>query len=150
MSLGRTGDTSERKFDQYFANWCNAEFGDVFSKESFQRFHLPTQKPYGLPVAISNSLVVHNIMISSNDDGQSFSGSIEVLKKYAHGVSDVQGIRILWMLSTVGCIVPNNYVVGGEMSLKLAKQVCNCDYCRACGWLCQSSIPHSPMSKSKQ
>jgi hypothetical protein len=74
----------------YFANWCNGEFGDVFSKGSFQQFCPPTQKPYGLPVAISNSLVVHNIMISSNDDGQSFSGSIEVLKKYAHGVSDMQ------------------------------------------------------------
>jgi hypothetical protein len=30
------------------------------------------------------------------------------------------------MLSNVGCIVPNDYAVGAEMSLKLAKQVCKC------------------------
>jgi hypothetical protein len=60
----------------YFANWCNSEFGDVFSKGSFQRFCPPTQKPYGLPVAISNCLVVRNIMLSANDDGQSFSKSM--------------------------------------------------------------------------
>jgi hypothetical protein len=41
-------------------------------------------------------------------------------------VSGVQGPRILWMLSNVGCIVPNDYAVGAEMSLKLAKQVCKC------------------------
>jgi hypothetical protein len=117
----------------YFANWCNSEFGDVFSKGSFQRFRPPTQKPYGLPVAISNCLVVRDIMLSANDDGQSFSKSMEVLQKYAHGVSGVQGPRILWMLSNVGCIVPNDYAVGAEMSLKLAKQVCKCVHCSTCG-----------------
>jgi hypothetical protein len=120
-------------FTMYFANWCNSEFGDVFSKGSFQRFCPPTQKPYGLPVAISNCLVVHVIMLSANDDGQSFSKSMEVLQKYAHGVSAVQGPRILWMLSNVRCIVPNDYTVGGEMSLKLAKQVCKCVHCSTCG-----------------
>ena len=128
----------------YFANWCNAEFGDVFSKGSFQRFRPPTQKPYGLPVAISNSLVVRDIILSANDDGQSFSESMEALKKYAHGVSDVQGPRILRILSTVGCIVPNDYAVGAEMSLKLAKQVCKCVDCSVCGWFCHMlfSVPH--------
>jgi hypothetical protein len=41
----------------YFANWCNDEFGDVFSKGCFQHFRQPSQKPYGLLVAISNILV---------------------------------------------------------------------------------------------
>jgi hypothetical protein len=117
----------------YFANWCNSEFGDVFLKGSFQRFCPPTQKPYGLLVAISNCLVVRDIMLSANDDGQSFSKSMEVLQKYAHGVSGVQGPRILWMLSNVGCIIPNDYTVGAEMSLKLAKQVCKCVHCSTCG-----------------
>jgi hypothetical protein len=54
---------------------------------------------------------------------------MEVLQKYAHRVSAVQGPRILWMLSNVGCIVPNDYAVGAEMSLKLAKQVCKCVHC---------------------
>jgi hypothetical protein len=119
----------------YFANWCNSEFGDVFSKGSFQQFCPPTQKPYGLPVAISNCLVVvRDIMLSANDDGQSFSKSMEVLQKYAHsGVSGVQRPRILWMLSNVGCIIPNDYTVGAEMSLKLAKQVCKCVHFSTCG-----------------
>jgi hypothetical protein len=121
----------------YFANWCNGEFGDVFLKGSFQRFHPPTQKPYGLPVAISNCLVVRDIVLSANEDGQSFSKSMEVLQKYAHGVSGVQGPRILWMLSNVGCIVPNDYAVGAEMSLKLAKQVCICVHCSTCGRFCR-------------
>ena len=125
----------------YFAKWCNAEFGDVFSKGSFQRFRPPTQKPYGLPVAISNSLVVRDVILSANNDGQSFSESMEVLKKYAHGVSDVQGPRILRLLSIVGCIVPNEYAVGAEMSLKLAKQVCTCvDYTCFCHKFC--SVAH--------
>ena len=117
----------------YFSNWCNSEFGDVFSKGSFQRFRPPTQKPYGLPVAMSNSLVVRDVMLSANDEGQSFSESMEVLQKYAHGVSDVQGPRILWMLSAVGCIVPNDYAVGAMMSLKLAKQVYTCVHCSTHG-----------------
>jgi hypothetical protein len=58
---------------------------------------------------------------------------MEVLQKYAHGVSDVQGSRICRMLSTFGCIVPNDYAVGAEMSLKLAKQVCTCVHCSTCG-----------------
>jgi hypothetical protein len=124
----------------YFANWCNSEFGDVFSKGSFQRFCPPTQKPYGLPVAISNCLVVRDIMLSANDDGQSFSKSMEVLQKYAHGVSGVQGPRILQMLSNVRCIVPNDYSVGAEMSLKLAKQVCKCVHCSTCRRFCHKII----------
>jgi hypothetical protein len=124
----------------YFANWCNSEFGDVFLKGSFQQFCPPTQKPYGLLVAISNCLVVCDIMLSANDDGQSFSKSMEVLQKYAHGVSGVQGPRILWMLSNVGCIVPNDYAVGAEMSLKLAKQVCKCVHCSTCGRFCHKII----------
>jgi hypothetical protein len=118
----------------YFANWCNSEFGDVFLKGSFQQFHPPTQKPYGLLVAISNCLVVHDIMLSANDAGQSFSKSMEVLQKYAHGVSGVQGPRILWMLSNVGCIV------GAEMSLKLAKQVCKCVHCSTCRRFCHKIV----------
>jgi hypothetical protein len=117
----------------YFASWCNSEFGDIFLKGSFQQFHPPTQKPYGLLVVISNCLVVRDIMLSANDDGQSFSKSMEVLQKYAHGVSAVQGHRILWMLSNIGCIIPNDYTVGAEMSLKLAKQVCTCVHCSTCG-----------------
>jgi hypothetical protein len=116
----------------YFANWCNSEFGDVFLKGSFQIFGPPTQKPYGWSLAISNCLVVRNIMLSAND-GQSFSKSMEVLQKYAHVVSGVQGPRILWMLSNIRCIIPNDYAVGAEMSLKLAKQVCKCVHCSTCG-----------------
>jgi hypothetical protein len=71
-------------------------------------------------------------MLLAYDDGQSFSKSMEVLQKYAHAVSGVQGPRILWMLSNVGCIVPNDYTVGAEMSLKLAKQVCKCVHCSTC------------------
>jgi hypothetical protein len=56
--------------------------------------------------------MVSDIMLSANDDGQSFSKSMEVLQKYAQRVSHVQGPRILWMLSNVGCIVPNDYAVG--------------------------------------
>jgi hypothetical protein len=29
----------------------------------------------------------HRTLLSANDDGQSFSESMEVLKKYAHGVT---------------------------------------------------------------
>jgi hypothetical protein len=71
-------------------------------------------------------------MLSANDDGQSFSKSMEVFQKYALRVSGVQGPRILQMLSNVGCITPNDYVVGAEMSLKLAKQVCKCVHCTTC------------------
>jgi hypothetical protein len=69
----------------YFANWCNREFGDVFSKGSFQQFHPPTQKPFGLPVAISNCLVVRDIMLSANDDVQSFSKSMEYSRNMPMG-----------------------------------------------------------------
>jgi hypothetical protein len=72
-------------------------------------------------------------MLSANDDGQSFSKSMEVLQKYAHRVSDVHGPRMLWMLSNVGCIIPNDYAVRAEMSLKLAKKVCTCVHCSTCG-----------------
>ena len=107
----------------YFANWCNAEFGNVFSKGKFQRFRPPTQKPYGLPVAISNNLVMRDVIMSANNDGQSFSNSMEVLKNNVHGVSTVQGPRVLRVLSNVGCIVPNDYAVQAELSSRLAKQV---------------------------
>jgi hypothetical protein len=79
-------------------------------------------------------------MLSANDDGQSFSKSMEVLQKYAHRVSGMQGPRILWMLSNIGCIIPNDYVVGAEMSLKLAKQVCKCVHCSTCGRFCHKII----------
>jgi hypothetical protein len=79
-------------------------------------------------------------MLSANDDGQSFSKSMEVLQKYAHGVSGVQGPRIPQMLSNVGCIVPNDYTVGAEMSLKLAKQVCKCVHCSTCRRFCHKII----------
>jgi hypothetical protein len=122
-----------RHLEEVATSWCNSEVGDVFLKGSFQQFHPPTQKPYGLKVEISNCLVVCNIMLSANDDGQAFSKSMEVLQKYAHGVSAVQGHRILWMLSNVGCIITNDYMVGAEMSLKLAKQVFTCVHCSTCG-----------------
>jgi hypothetical protein len=79
-------------------------------------------------------------MLSANNDGQSFSKSMEVLQKYFHRVSDVQGPRILWMLSNIGCIVPNDYTVGAEMSLKLAKKVCTCVHCSTCGRFCQKIV----------
>jgi hypothetical protein len=53
----------------YFANWYNNEFGDIFLKGSFLQISPPTQKPYGLQVMISNCLVVRDIMLSANDDG---------------------------------------------------------------------------------
>jgi hypothetical protein len=34
----------------YFANWCNGEFGSIFSSGKFQQFHPPTQKPFPGPV----------------------------------------------------------------------------------------------------
>jgi hypothetical protein len=79
-------------------------------------------------------------MLSANDDGQSFSKSIEVLQKYAHRVSGMQGPRILWMLSNIGCIIPNDYVVAAEMSLKLAKQVCKCVHCSTCRRFCHKIV----------
>jgi hypothetical protein len=82
-------------------------------------------------------------MLSANDDGQSFSESMEVLKKYAHGVSDMQGPRILWMLLNVRCIVPNDYAVGAEMSPKVAKQVYLCVHCSACRLFCHLFFRYS-------
>ena len=76
-----------------------------------------------MPVAIYNSLVLRNIIISANEKGQSFSESMDVLKKSAYGVSGVQGPRVLRTLSTVGSIISNEYAVQAEISVKLAKQV---------------------------
>jgi hypothetical protein len=104
----------------YFANWCNSEFGDVFLKGSFQWFCPPTQKPYGLPVAISICLVVCDILLSANDDGQSFRKSMEVLQKSAHGVSAVQGHRILWMLSAKRQMHCTKWLCGGGWDVRKA------------------------------
>ena len=110
----------------YFANWCNEEFGSTFSSGKHQRFRPATQNPYGLPVAIVNNLVIRDIVISANDEGESFSQSMEKLKKKAHGVKTVLGPRALRVLSSAGCIVPNEYAVSAELSMKLAKQVRVC------------------------
>jgi len=48
---------------------------------------------------------------------------MEKLKKYAYGIDAVQGPRLLRILSNAGCIVPNDYSVQAQISLKLAKQV---------------------------
>jgi hypothetical protein len=59
----------------YFANWCNGEFGSIFSSGKFQQFHPPTQKPFPGPVVIGNNLVMRDIMISANKEGGSHSAS---------------------------------------------------------------------------
>jgi hypothetical protein len=107
----------------YFANWCNGEFGSIFSSGKFQRFHPPTQKPFPGPVVIGNNLVMRDIMISANEEGQSFSKSMEVLKNNAHGVSTVVGPKVLRTVANAGCIISNEYAVEAELSLNLAKQV---------------------------
>jgi hypothetical protein len=42
-----------------------------------------------------NNLVMRDIMISANKDGQMFSKSMEVLKIEAHGMSTVVGPKVL-------------------------------------------------------
>lgn len=67
--------------------------------------------------------MIRDIILAANDEGQSFSMSMEKLKKYAYGIDAVQGPRLLRILSNAGCIVPNDYSVQAQISLKLAKQV---------------------------
>jgi hypothetical protein len=83
----------------YFANWCNGEFGSIFSSRKFQQFCPPTQKPFLGPMAIGNNLVMRDIMISANKEGQTFSKSMEVLKNEAHGMSTVVGPKVLWRVA---------------------------------------------------
>jgi hypothetical protein len=111
----------KEKFTMYFANWCNDEFGSIFSKGKFQQFHPPTQKLFPGPVAVVNNLVMREILISANNEGQTFSKSMEVLKKEAHGVSTM--VELLWTVANAGSIISNEYTVQAELSLKLAKQV---------------------------
>jgi hypothetical protein len=63
-------------------------------------------------------------MISANDEGLTFSKSMEVLKNEAYGMSTLVGPKVLRTVSNVGSIISNDYAVQVELSLKLAKQVC--------------------------
>jgi hypothetical protein len=74
-------------------------------------------------VAEVNNLVMRDIMISANKEGQTFSKSMEVLKNEAHGVSTMVGPKVLWTVAKAGSIISNEYTVQAELSLKLAKQV---------------------------
>jgi hypothetical protein len=65
----------------YYTNWCNSKFGSIFSKGKFQ--HPLTQKPFLGPVAVVNNLVIRDIMISANNEGQTFSKLMEVLMNEA-------------------------------------------------------------------
>jgi hypothetical protein len=112
----------------YFAYWCNDEFRSIFSSGKFQQFHPPTQKPFPRPVAIGNNLVMRDIMIFANEEGHTFSKSMEVLKNEAHGVSTMVGSKVLWTVANTGCIISNEYAVEAELSLNqlslyLSKQV---------------------------
>jgi hypothetical protein len=109
----------------YFANWCNGEFGSIFSSGKFQQFCLPTQKPFPGPVVIGNNLVMRDIMISANKskEGQMFSKSMDIPKNDAHRVSTLVGPKVLWTVANAGCIISNEYAVKAEVSLNLAKQV---------------------------
>ncbi len=62
-------------------------------------------------------------MISANEERQTFSKFMEVLKNEAHGVSTMVGLKVLWTFSNAGCIISNEYDVQAELLLKLAKQV---------------------------
>jgi hypothetical protein len=66
---------------------------------------------------------MRDIMISANEEGQTFSKSMEVLKNDAHRVSTVVGPKVLWTVANAGCIISNEYAVKAEPSLNLAKQV---------------------------
>jgi hypothetical protein len=74
-------------------------------------------------VAIGNNLVMRDIMISANKEGQMFSKSMEVLKNEAHGVSTVVGPKVLQTVANAGYFISNEYDVEAELSLNLAKQV---------------------------
>ncbi len=80
----------------YFANWRRfGKLRSIFSKGNFQQFHQPNQKPFPVLVAVVKNLVMRDILISANDEGQTFSKLMEVLKKEAHGVSTVVGPKVL-------------------------------------------------------
>jgi hypothetical protein len=74
-------------------------------------------------VAVLNNLVMRDIIVSANNEGQTFSKLMKVLKNEAHGVSTMVGPKILRMLANAGSIMLNEYTVQAELSLKLAKQV---------------------------
>jgi hypothetical protein len=90
---------------------------------SFSDFVCQPKKPFPGPVVIGNNVVMRDIMISANEDGQSFSKSMEVLKNDAHGASTVVGPKVLRTVADTGCIISNEYAVKAELSLNLAKQV---------------------------
>jgi hypothetical protein len=74
-------------------------------------------------VVKGNNLVMRDIMISANEEGQSFSKSMEVLKNNAHRVSTMVGPKMLSTVANARCIISNEYAVKAELSLNLAKQV---------------------------
>jgi hypothetical protein len=74
-------------------------------------------------VAVANNLVMGDILISANEEGQVFSKSMEVLKNEAHGMSTLVGPKVLWTVANTGSIISNEYIIQAELSLKLAKQV---------------------------
>jgi hypothetical protein len=79
-------------------------------------------------VVIGNNLVMRDIMISVNKEGQTFSKSMEVLKNNADGVSTVVGPKVLQKVANAGCIISNEYAVTAALSLNLAKQVGPCNF----------------------
>jgi hypothetical protein len=122
--LEELGMLPNENLTMYFANWCNGEFGSIFSSGKFQQFCPPTQKPFPGPVVIINNLVMRDIMISANKEGQTFSKSMEVLKNDAHRVSTMVGPKVVQTVANAGCIISSNeYAVKAELSLNLAKQV---------------------------
>jgi hypothetical protein len=74
-------------------------------------------------VAVVNNLVMRDIIVSANNEGQTFSKLMELLKNEAHGVSTMAGPKVLWTVANAGSIILNEYAVQAELSLKLAKQV---------------------------
>jgi hypothetical protein len=74
-------------------------------------------------VVIGNNLVIRDIMISANEEEQTFSKSMEVLKNDAHGVRTMVGPKVLWTVPNAGCIISNEYAVEAKIYLSLAKQV---------------------------
>jgi hypothetical protein len=64
-------------------------------------------KPFVGPVAVVNNLVMRDIMISANDEGQTFSKSMEVLKNEAHDVSTMVGPKVLLTIANAGSIISN-------------------------------------------
>jgi hypothetical protein len=46
-------------------------------------------------VAIGNNLVMRDIMISANKEGQAISKSMEILKNEAHGMTTMVGPKVL-------------------------------------------------------